>query len=160
MAIASGPKAPMYLFWDNRIAKLQLRRCKCRLPVAARNLVSAEYSSGQRGLARIRSSTPRTSMVKMFSDRSYQLDRQRGTVSGRCETTKMINKILVNILEKKEIGEHLSHFTHTSFRFPRALSPSHYLLTANSPFGNFLHSGQSHSPAGSLLSPTQLQWNH
>ena len=46
-------------------------------------------------------------------------------------------------------------FIHTSF-----LKPISYLLTANSPFGSFLHSGHSHSPAGSFLSPTQVQWNH
>lgn len=38
--------------------------------------------------------------------------------------------------------------------------PISYLLTANSPLGNFLHSGHNHSPAGSFLSPTQVQWNH
>lgn len=46
-------------------------------------------------------------------------------------------------------------FIHTS-----CPKPNPYLLTANSPFGSFLHSGHNHSPAGSFLSPTQVQWNH
>ena len=48
-----------------------------------------------------------------------------------------------------------------SFIHQSSLSkPTSYLLTANSPFGSFLHSGHNHSPAGSFLSPTQVQWNH
>lgn len=50
---------------------------------------------------------------------------------------------------------HVQSFIHTS-----CPKPNSYLLTANSPFGSFLHSGHSHSPAGSFLSPTQVQWNH
>lgn len=48
-------------------------------------------------------------------------------------------------------------FIHSSIFNAQAIS---YLLTANSPFGSFLHSGHNHSPAGSFLSPTQVQWNH